>query len=90
MATIKDVAAEAGVSCATVSNYLNGTKPISAARQKRIDEAIKKLNYVPSFSARTLKRKLSNDIGVILPDFGNPYYVQVCRALSHIFAQTGF
>ena len=90
MATIKDVAAEAGVSCATVSNYLNGTKPISAARQKRIDEAIKKLNYVPSFSARTLKRKLSNDIGVILPDFGNPYYVQVLQGIEPYFCANGF
>ena len=48
MATIRDVAQKAGVSVATVSNYLNASKPVSRAVSERIKQAVEELHYTPS------------------------------------------
>ncbi len=48
MATIRDVAQKAGVSVATVSNYLNASKPVSRAVSDRIKQAVEELHYTPS------------------------------------------
>ena len=57
MPTLKDVAALAGVSAATVSLYLNGKSAgrISQQKQKEIEEALKQLSYQPSSASRQLK-----------------------------------
>lgn len=57
MATLKDVAALAGVSAATVSLYLNGkaTGRISAQKQKEIEDAIRQLSYEPNAASRQLR-----------------------------------
>lgn len=58
MPTLKDVAALAGVSAATVSLYLNGKAAgrISSQKQKEIEEALQQLSYQPTPAARELKR----------------------------------
>lgn len=90
MATIKDVALMAGVSIATVSNYLNRTKPVSKEVSIRIQDAIDHLKYSQNLSARTLKAKTSVDIGVILPDFDNPYYIQLLKGVENAFMNTDY
>ncbi|MGE5613535.1 MAG: LacI family DNA-binding transcriptional regulator [Bacillota bacterium] len=66
MATIKDVAKIAGVSCTTVSNVIHGrTGRVSAATVERIRKAIKESGYVPNMSARSLVSNSSKVIGMI-------------------------
>ena len=55
MATIRDVAQKAGVSVATVSNYLNASKPVSRAVSERIKQAVEELHYTPSTAAKNLR-----------------------------------
>ena len=50
--TIYDVAREAGVSPATVSHTINGTAVVSQKTQKRVEDAIRKLDYMPNANAR--------------------------------------
>lgn len=67
MATLRDIAKEAGVSVMTVSNVINGNHgKVSAETAQRIREIIKRLNYVPSSTARSLTTRNSNIIAVIL------------------------
>ena len=75
MVTIKDVAARAHVSIATVSNYLNQTKPVSRATAARIKEAVEALQYSQNQSAKSLKTNSYPDIGVVLPNLNDSYYV---------------
>ena len=56
MATIKDVAAVAGVSFTTVSHVVNNTRPVSADVRSKVELAIRQLNYVPSAVARSSVR----------------------------------
>ena len=53
-ATIKDIARETGLALATISKYINGGT-VRPQNKKQIDEAIRKLNYVPRNTARGLR-----------------------------------
>ncbi len=68
MATIKDVAARAGVSPSTVSYALSGKRPISEPVRRRIEAAIRELAFTPSALGRGLRQGSSRMIGVILPE----------------------
>ena len=57
MATMTDIAREAGVSLSTVSYALSGKRPISAETRERIQAAIARLEYHPAASARALALK---------------------------------
>jgi multiple sugar transport system substrate-binding protein len=90
MATIKDVAKKANTSIATVSNYLNKTKPVSKKKASNILQAIEELNYIQNLSAKSLKSNQYSDIGVILPNFEDSYYVQIFRGIDRAFQNTDY
>lgn len=69
-ATISDVAKKAGVSSATVSKYLN-RKKISPKNHKRIEEAVRELNYQVNDFARGLRTSTSQMIGLLVPGIDN-------------------
>ncbi|OCN01389.1 LacI family transcriptional regulator [Clostridium sp. W14A] len=81
MATLKDIAAEAGVSIMTVSNVINGNYGrVSEKNIQKIRELVKKYDYVPNLSARSLSSNTSRIIVIFLPKdnplvnyFSNPY-----------------
>jgi multiple sugar transport system substrate-binding protein len=85
MPTIRDVAAAANVSIATVSNYINKTRPVSPAAAQRIKQAIEQLGYTQNLFARSLKSNVYNDVGVILPNLSDPYYAQVFQGIEQAF-----
>lgn len=89
MATIKDVAELAGVSPSTASRAMHNNPTISPKTQKRVHEAMAKLNYAPDFNAQSLANKRSNAIGVILPVdhqdiFANPFFMEIIRGVSEV------
>jgi LacI family transcriptional regulator, galactose operon repressor len=79
MATLKEVAKRAEVSVGTVSNVINGTARVSGRVRERVLAAIKELEYQPNHIARSLKRKTTNMIGMIVSDITNPFFSQVVR-----------
>jgi DNA-binding LacI/PurR family transcriptional regulator len=72
--SIKDVAAKAGVSIATVSHVLNGTRGTRPATRDRVLEAIRELGYAQNQSARNLARGRSSLLGLIISDIRNPFF----------------
>ncbi|MDF2513799.1 MAG: Transcriptional regulator [Herbinix sp.] len=86
MVTLKEVADKAGVSIATVSYCINGKKNIKPETQLKVKEAIAELNYIPNFSARSLKNKTSDEIGVVLPNLDDSTNSEI---LKGIIAQAG-
>ena len=67
MASITDVAKKAGVSISTVSHVINGTKFVGEALKARVMAAIEELGYQPNEMAASMKRRATNNIGVIPP-----------------------
>jgi LacI family transcriptional regulator len=82
MATISDVARKAGVSKATVSRVLNNTAVVNEGTRKRVLAAIDSLSYTPSFLAKGMRRKKTGTLGVIVPDFRNPYYSELLKFIE--------
>jgi LacI family transcriptional regulator len=90
VATIKDVASEAGVSVATVSRVLNDNGYVGAETRKKVMGAIEKLNYSPNEVARSLYKRESRLIGLLLPDITNPYFPQLARGVEDEVSEAGF
>ncbi len=82
IAKLKDVAATAGVSAATVSRYLNETLVLPSGTARRIDAAVQALDYRPNPHARHLSLGRSDAIGLVLPDIGNPFFAQLAAAVE--------
>jgi len=82
--TIKDVAARAGVSPATVSRVAAGVGIVSEELIKRVREAMHTLNYQPNRQARNLRHGTNRVIGVIVPDIQNPFFTSVIRAIEEV------
>jgi LacI family transcriptional regulator len=87
--TLKDIAAEAGVSLMTVSNVVNGKRArVSAATRERILRIVKDRGYVPSASARSLAARSSRLVGLLVPAEGeasltiDPHTVEVVGMLE--------
>jgi len=82
-ATVKDVAARAGVSPKTVSNVINGVVPVSPDTRTRVEEALVALAYVPNLSARGLRNGRTGAIALAFPDLTTPYSAE----MSHWFVE---
>ncbi|WP_242910369.1 LacI family DNA-binding transcriptional regulator [Actinomadura terrae] len=76
-ATIKDVAAAAGVGIATVSRVFSGAGSVSAATRERVLAAARELDYRPSALGRGLKLRRSGGIGLIVPDVTDPFCAEL-------------
>ncbi|NGP45135.1 LacI family transcriptional regulator [Bacillaceae bacterium SIJ1] len=90
MVTIKDVAREAGVSVATVSRALNDNGYVGVDTRKKVMAAIEKLNYSPNEVARSLYKRKSRLIGLLLPDITNPFFPQLARGVEDELSRAGF
>lgn len=75
MATVKDVARDAGVSVGTVSRVLNGMH-VSEKNRRKVEESIRRLNYEMDYYARGLKVRNTRTIAVIIPDTLNPFFAR--------------
>lgn len=81
MVTLKEVAERAGVSIATVSYCINGTKSVSAATRGKVMKAIEELNYVPNAAARSLKSESAMEIGVVFPNIDDYYRSEILKGI---------
>lgn len=71
-ATIKDVAARAGVTISTVSYALSGKRPVPAGVRLRVRQAIEELDYQPNASARALRQQATRTLGLLGPAHDDP------------------
>lgn len=90
MSTIKDIAEIVGVSTATVSCALSGTKPVKEETKQRILQVARELNYVPNAAARELKAHSTKTIGIILNDIKSKFHSDLFSSLSMEFQRHGY
>ncbi len=89
MATMRDVAARAGVSAKTVSRVFNHDPHVTAQTRQRVETALRELNYVANSIPTTLRNGRAPLIGVALPDIVDPFFAQVARAAELHAARQG-
>jgi len=90
VATIKDVAARAGISYTTVSHVVNGTRPVSDQVRSKVEAAIAELGYVPSGVARSLRVRATGTLGLLLPNASNPYFAELARGIEDHAERNGY
>lgn len=89
-ATIADVASLAGVSPATVSRVMNGTRAVDEEMTERVRAAAQQLSYSASPLARSLVLGRTNTVAVVVPDLGNPTFHGVLRGIGRAAGQHGY
>src|SRR5665647_860685 len=77
MATIRDVAAAAGVSATTASRALSGNGRVSRATIVRVGIAVNALDYQPNEIARSLLSKRTMSLGLVVPAITNPFFPEL-------------
>ena len=90
MAGIKEVAKRAGVSISTVSNVMNGKKPVSPELAARVNEAIEELQYEANPVGRGLKSNKTNQVGVIVPSFNQVYFPAILQGIHEAGIKYGY
>ncbi len=89
-ATIRDVAKRAGVGVGTVSRVLNNNSAVSDPTRQKVLAAIEFLNFSPNLTARRLSLGKTLSVGVIVPFFTNPSYVERLRGIESVLSKTEY
>jgi LacI family transcriptional regulator len=88
--TIRDVAARAGVSPATVSNALSGLRGVTGDRRRAVLEAVAELGYKSNHMASSLRRGETRTVGIVVPNLGNEFYSGLVRQWERIASRENY
>lgn len=89
MATITDVARASGVSIATVSHVLNGTRPVRDATRLRVEAAIESVGYRRDHLARSMRRARTDSVGLVVSDPSQPVLAEMIRGVEQMARSVG-
>jgi len=82
MTTMRDVAEHADVSVATVSRVLNSNGYVKKSTKKKVLASIETLNYTPNSIARSLYKKKTHTMGLLIPDIENPFFPELFKEIE--------
>lgn len=88
--TIKDVAAAAGVSIATVSRVIHRHPSVAAELRGRVEGAMRKLGYEPNAAAQTIRTRTSKMIACAIRDSSIPEFAAFTRAAEAVVREAGY
>ena len=86
---ISEFAKEAGVSVSAVSRYFNNGY-LSADKREKIEAALERTGYVPSYSAQTMRTKVTKLVGVIIPKLSSESISRITEGISEVLSTEGF
>ena len=90
VSTIRDVAAAAGVSTATVSKFINGTQRFSPAVEAKIEQSIKQLGYRSNPMAQSMITGKTKTVGLAVLDIANPHFSSIVKGANRIAQSHGY
>ncbi|MDX3691990.1 LacI family DNA-binding transcriptional regulator [Streptomyces europaeiscabiei] len=89
-ASIKDVAAAAGVSPTTVSHVLSGNRPVNEETAARVRSVVNRMGYVPASLARSLQAGSTSVIGLLIPDISNTFFAELAKGAEDAAHDLGY
>lgn len=90
MPNMREIAKLAGVSIATVSRYINNNGYVSDEAREKIQKIIDEENYKPNELARSIFRKSSKTIGLMVPNISNPFFNQMALIIEKYANDNGY
>jgi LacI family transcriptional regulator len=88
--TIRDVARHAQVSVSTVSRALSAPDLVNQVTRQRVLDTAAALGYRPNRAARSLITGRTGNVGIVVPDLGNPFFTSVLKTMQACARQAGF
>ncbi len=88
--TIHEVARQAGVSISTVSRVLNNTCPVNEEKRKRVEKAAEALGYTPNPAARSLLKRETGGLGVLLPFVGGEFFSGLLNGIDRASQESDY
>lgn len=85
--TLREVAAEAGVSLSTASRALSGSDGVSPSVRRAVEEASRRMDYRRSSVAASLRTRSTGALGMVIPDITNPFFPAIVQGVEHEFAR---
>jgi LacI family transcriptional regulator len=89
-ATLQDIALKTGVSPTTVSRVVNNNPSVKPDVRLRVEEAIREMKYERGKTASSKKSRLSNTVGLIVPDILNPFFPLLIKGIENVARIQGF
>jgi LacI family transcriptional regulator len=80
---IKDVAAKAGVSSATVSRVVNNRGNVTPETREKVLRVIREMGYLPNAVAKSLRSQKTMALGVIVPEINHSYYAEIIKGIEN-------
>jgi len=88
--TIIDVANAAGVSVSTVSRVLNNKDDVAPETFERVRQVVDDLGYASSLAARSMRSRKTNLLGLVVPDIGYQYSIEIMKGVNRAIAESKF
>ncbi|MEM9784711.1 MAG: LacI family DNA-binding transcriptional regulator [Pseudomonadota bacterium] len=87
---MEDFAAVSGLSRPTVSKYFNDPKSVRPSSRQRIEAALQRYDYRPNIFAINQNRKLTKNVGIVVPYLADPFFVEIARKVEQQVIDAGF
>lgn len=88
--TMEEFASLSGISRPTLSKFFNDPQSVRASTRSRIETALKQYDYTPNIYAINQNRRMTRNIGIVVPFLADPFFAEVARILEQLCVQAGF
>ena len=88
--TMEDFAAVSGVSRPTISKYFNNPESVRNTTRERIERALERFEYTPNIFAVNQNRRLTKNIGIIVPYLADPFFAEMARMIERRCIDAGY
>lgn len=87
---MEEFAAVSGISRPTVSKYFHDPASVRASTRKKIEAALDLYDYRPNVYAQNQNRRLTKNIGIVVPFLADPFFAEIARNLENLVVAGGF
>lgn len=87
---MEDFAAVSGISRPTISKYFNDPESVRKSTREKIEAALKKHNYRPNIYAVNQNRRMTKNIGLVVPNLADPFFAGIARTIEGLIVKAGY
>lgn len=87
---MEEFAAKSGISRPTVSKYFHDPSSVRKSTRKRIEAALEQYEYRPNIYAMNQNRRLTKNIGVVVPYLSDPFFAEIARNIENLIIDAGY
>lgn len=87
---MEEFASVSGISRPTLSKFFNDPSSVRASTKKRIEAALEKYDYQPNLYAMNQNRRLTKNIGIVVPYLSDPFFAKIARVIEDHILETGY